>query len=250
MKSVEDPNKYVINLTKKPFTKNQFKLLNKNLNFVPNPGKPNQKDFNNDTNKYFRRIILKGHFGNEEPPKSEGYITKRNPDWTPHKIHHFIQTYIQAVNNDLNTGNTNPGNKTKPNLNKDEAEALDELKNRDDIIISKADKNRGVVIQNTEDYIAEANRQLSNRTFYEEKDEHLTQHHSSLVNKTIDSFLSEDLTSEKAAKALKNENPKTAKFYTLPKVHKTGNPGRPIITALNTATTNICSPSQNLSPAT
>ena len=88
-------------------------------------------------------------------------------------------------------------------------------------------------------YIAEANRQLSDRTFYKLKDEDLTPHHSSLVNKAIHSFCAEDLISEKAAKALKNENPKTAKFYTLPKIHKKGNPGRPIISALNTATTNI-----------
>ena len=38
-----DPYEYVINLTKKQFTKNEYKLLNKNLNYIPNPGKPNKE---------------------------------------------------------------------------------------------------------------------------------------------------------------------------------------------------------------
>ena len=53
-KTTKDPNNYVINLTKKSFSKNEFKLLNKNLNYVPNPGKPNKKDFKNDTNNFFK----------------------------------------------------------------------------------------------------------------------------------------------------------------------------------------------------
>ena len=105
--------------------------------------------------------MLKAHFGNEDAPKDVGYTTKGNPDWTPPKVHHSIQTYIQAVQNDLNNTNPDPNKKLRLNLSKDESEALEQLKIRDDIIISKADKGGGVVIQNTVDYIAEANRQLS-----------------------------------------------------------------------------------------
>ena len=182
--------------------------------------------------------MLKAHFGNEEAPKNMGYTTKGNPDWIPPKTHHSIQTYIQAVQNDLNSA-SDPKKKYRQNLSQDESEALEQLKTRDDIIITKADKGGGVVIQNTTDYIAEANRQLTDETFYEEKDEDLTPHHNNLVNKAIDSLCSDNLLSDKAGKALKNDNPRTAKFYTLPKVHKKDTPGRPIISALNTATTNI-----------
>ena len=69
MKTNKDPNNYVINLTKKTFDKDTFRLLNKNMNFIPNPGKYNKKDFNNDIDSYFRRIMLKAHFKNENMNK-------------------------------------------------------------------------------------------------------------------------------------------------------------------------------------
>ena len=43
---------------------NDFKLLNKNLNFIPNPGRYNKYTFEKDTNAFFRSTILKSHFGN------------------------------------------------------------------------------------------------------------------------------------------------------------------------------------------
>ena len=70
MKTKEDPNKQVINLTQKKIHKDDFSLLNKNMNFVPNPGKPNKKIFDEDLEKYFRRIILKAHF-KDSPTASE-----------------------------------------------------------------------------------------------------------------------------------------------------------------------------------
>ena len=75
--------------------------MNKNLNFIPNPGKPNKKDFKNDTENFYRRIMLRAHFGNEEPPPYEGYSNKNNSSWTPREVHHSVKTFIQAVNNDL-----------------------------------------------------------------------------------------------------------------------------------------------------
>ena len=45
-------------------------------------------------------------------------------------------------------------------------DSLNELKTRDDIIVTKADKGGTVVIMNVDDYIKEANRQLDNTEFY------------------------------------------------------------------------------------
>ena len=42
MKTKDDPKKQVINLTQKKFYKEDFSLLNENMNFVPNPGKLNK----------------------------------------------------------------------------------------------------------------------------------------------------------------------------------------------------------------
>ena len=225
-------------MSKKTFSQNEFKLLNKNLNFVPNPGKPNKKDFKEDTEKYFRRIILKSHFGNEKQPEPDGLQKSTNSNWLPKKIHHSVQTYIQKVKQDLqNEAYEAPNN--HPNLSQGELEALKSLSERDDIIISKADKGGAVVIQDVESYIAEANRQLGDTEYYKKVEKDLTPDHTRIVNEAITQLANEKLLDERTAKHLRPDNPKTPKFYTLPKVHKKKNPGRPIIAALNSPTTNL-----------
>ena len=237
-KTTTDPYNYVINLSGKPFHKNEYKLLQKNLNFVPNPGKPNKKDFQNDTKNYFRRVILKAHFGAEDPKPPDGLRPTSNKEWIPKQIHHSVQTYIQSVQNDLSNFEQ-PESHNRPNLSKGELEAMEALKDRDDIIISKADKGGGVVIQDVDDYVAEANRQLNNPEFYEKVDRDLTPEHSSRVNEAVNQLAAEGLISEKTAKCLHAKNARTPKFYMLPKVHKPNNPGRPIIAAIDSPTSNL-----------
>ena len=228
-----------MNLTKKTFHKDDFSLLQKNLNFIPDPGPYNKKIFNEDLEKYFRRIILKAHFQDSPEYKYEGYTNITNSSWIPKEFHHSIKTYMQTVKNDLDNPSGNDQQKRKPNITPGEKEALARLRDRDDIIISKADKGGAVVIQNTDDYIKEANRQLQDREFYLPQDRDLTPAHTKQINDTIDQFSRERLIPEKTAKALKVHSAKTARFYTLPKIHKPGNPGRPIISAIGNATSKL-----------
>ena len=237
MNTREDPNKYVVNLTNKTFHKDDFSLLNKNLNFVPNPGSHNKKIFNEDLEKYFRRIILKAHFKDSPKYDYEGYKNNSNSNWMPKSIHHSVKTYMQNVKNELQnlTNNTDNNINKKSNLTPGEKKAMERLREREDIIISKADKGGAVVIQDVRAYISEAERQLKDTTFYRPVDRDLTQTHAEEINSTIEHFTQEKLIPERTAKGLKVHNPKTAKFYTLPKIHKPGNPGRPIISAIGNA---------------
>ena len=230
---------YVVNLTEKKFTYHDFKLLNKNLNFVPNPGKFNTNDFKKDREAFYRRIILKSHFGNSEPEAYKGYKKESNKEWLPKNIHHSVKTFIEAVDRNLDHDMDNQKTKTFPNLTKEEIKALDGLKKRDDIIITKADKGGAVVIMNVDDYLNEANRQLSNTDFYQEIPSNLSNAHAEIVNKAVRDFMTEKLLPEQVAGALMVENPKTAKFYLLPKIHKKGNPGRPITNAIGCPTSKI-----------
>ena len=45
--------------------------------------------------------------------------------------------------------------------------------------------------------------------------------------------------SSKTSKMLITMEPKTPKFYTLPKIHKPNNPGRPVISSINCHTAKI-----------
>ena len=56
------------------------------------------------------------------------------------------------------------------NLTKEEVHALAKLKTNTDIVIKKADKNNAIVLMNKDDYLKEADRQLSNTKYYEKLD--------------------------------------------------------------------------------
>ena len=55
---------------------------------------------------------------------------------------------------------------TKSNLTKNETDAPQQLSQRDDTIITKADKGGAVVFIDVDDCIREANRQVNNTDFY------------------------------------------------------------------------------------
>ena len=107
------------------------------------------------------------------------------------------------------------------------------LSKRRDKIITTADKCGAVVIMGTENYIKEANRQLSDKNNYQTLQTNPILQHNKMVNDTLDRFKSENLLSTKAAEGLKLINPKTPKFYIIPKIHKENNPGRPVSNSVN-----------------
>ena len=191
-------------------------------------------------NDFFRRIMLKAHFGPSDVQDQDGLPSNGNSTWLPKETHHTVKTFIQKVRNDLSSHvSTNSPERPKPNLSPGEIEAMKDLSTRDDIIISKADKGGAVVIQDLDDYLAEANRQLENTEFYKKVDRDLTNEHIGIVNETVKKFLAEKLITERAAKALTVKEARAPKFYMLPKVHKANNPGRPIIAAVNSPTSGL-----------
>ena len=91
---------------------------------------------------FYCRVILKSHFKDTGPTPYMGYKNKTNPEWLPKDIHHSVKTFIESVNQDLQkeTNETTP--ERKQNLTKGEIQSLHNLKERDDIIITKVDKGR------------------------------------------------------------------------------------------------------------
>ena len=110
---------------------------------------------------------------------------------------------------------------------------MEDLKNREDIVICNADKGGAVVISDVKEYIKEANRQLLDQNFYKKVPHNPTSENTALVNNAIDNLKNRGVLQEKMAEKLKTENPKTPRFYLLPKIHKPGNPGRPVVSSIN-----------------
>ena len=85
---------------------------------------------------------------------------------------------------------------------------------------------------NTDSYIKEATRHLSDKISYKQLTQDPKLQHNRMVNQTIERFKNEKLLPQKIADGLKITNPKTPKFYISPKIHKPNNPSRPIINSV------------------
>ena len=89
------------------------------------------------------------------------------------------------------------------------------------------------------DYVREAERQLNDSKNYKVLAKDPTTTNNDLVNQTIDRFTKEQLINGNIANGLKNPSPRTLQFYISPKMHKEGNPGRPVVSSIYFHTANI-----------
>ena len=237
IKFQSDRTRKVVNLSKKTFSKETFQLSHKNLNFVLKPKVCNKHKLNEEM-----EIKLRGYFKdlNEDAVPTEEIILKptSHKKWASNKNHHTVLTYIEATQEELECKIGNQKPQPFNNLTKDERKALQELSKIDDIVIRKTDKGAAVFIVDVKDYIREAESQLKNKDNYDRLKYDPTETHSRLINDTIERFKKQKM-KEKVAKGLKTENPRTAKFYLQPKIHKRGNPGHPVVSSVNCHTSNI-----------
>jgi len=80
-----------------------------------------------------------------------------------------------------------------------------------------------------EDNISEANCHLGDTTYYKRLDP--TSDHQRLLNEKLTEMLTTKEISEDNIEYLTIANPRAGRFYLLPKIHKPGSPGRPIVSA-------------------
>ena len=78
------------------FTKDIFKLLNKNLNFISMFKTKKQKLYI-EMESFFRLVKLKAYFKDQYNHKlntdDQNFKPQSNKKWTPNKNHHTIETY-------------------------------------------------------------------------------------------------------------------------------------------------------------
>ena len=229
----------VINLSKKQLTNAQYSVLQKGLSFCPTPGPLNDLELFRDTLIFNRRIRLKHHF--EKKNDTIGNTYTPNPfklptGWTPPAGRNKdLDTFLNLTSDDISqipkTGFI------RKNLNRNQFTALNELKNDQTITLKPADKGGAIVIMDTIDYMREADRQLSNTTFYKEVKKDL----NPKIAKEIKEFILaiKHKLPQTLHEFLLQKHWRTPLFYLLPKIHKTGNPGRPIISQINSPTANM-----------
>ena len=108
---------------------------------------------------FHRKIKLKAFFDinehiSENKSEEEGPIVKSKSDWEPKKIHHIIQTSIEAINNDVNTTLQDKKNFQSIIYLLVTKKQYHIFQNSDDVTINRADKKEVTVILDIENYIA------------------------------------------------------------------------------------------------
>ena len=128
------------------------------------------------------------------------------------------------------------------NLTREERSALYNLKNDKNIVIKSADKDSAVVVLDRDDYIKEAEEQLGDKDIYEKvcNDPGPL---ISTIHEAIEKIRKRGDLNADTIKYFMVKDPKFARFYLLPKIHKRLHdvPGRPVISNCGYYTENISS---------
>ena len=119
-----------------------------------------------------------------------------------------MNTFIEAIDNDIKNLLTRKTTLVKSNLSFQKKEALKKLANRDYLIFSKADKGGATVIQDVNNYIKVATRQLEYINFYEKLTINPTLESNIKINTVIYNFKKQDQKSSKLIEMRKSKNTK------------------------------------------
>ena len=203
--------------------------------------------FNKDIDTFARRLTLREYHTPEnidEITDSSGYQPsilqqlnqkERNSRYRPSR-EPYLNTYVDRLRQEITDEMLHNQRFQRNNLSKRERAALDRLSNNRDIVIKPADKGGATVILNAIDYVEEAKRQLDNEIYYKKIESDLTSEHEQLINQCIDTYKNNGELEEERAKLLKPVKSRTPIFYMLPKIHKVNNPGRPVVSSVNSHT--------------
>ena len=163
---------------------------------------------------------------------------KRGNEYRPSR-EQYLNSYIDRLRQDIQEHISNRKQAPRKNLNIREKKALHRLSRNTDIVIKPADKGGATVILNTEDYLKEAERQLTNSQYYKKVETDLTKDHEQLINQCLDNLVRQGELQENTSALLRVTKSRTPIFYLLPKIHKPNNPRRPVVSSVNSHTEKI-----------
>ena len=233
-------------------TENERSLLSKGLSFIPTRPRGDEYTAKADCESFYRHLHLKAHFHIKETEKQQNEnidqphtsnrvndsfqpLQPKTSTWTPppgrFAAFEYYITKCRKEVGQLNFQQRVP----KMNLSREELNALVALKQRTDIAIKPANKGGAVVVWDRALYIQEAERQLSDTNFYQRVDHDLTMEHQAEVVSVVEDAITKGELPASASNLIV-DHPRTSRFYLLPKIHKPGNPGRPIVSACNCPT--------------
>ena len=186
---------------------------------------------------FFNDATLPITVGPGAPSDLAQFFPKQHSTWTPKAGQSAdLDYYITKCKKEIAALDLAPLHQS--NISPSEQQALSELKQRTDIDIKRANKGGVVVVWQKDLYEQGAAEQLADANFYSPIQSSQVKKDNTLVRKTIKEAIASGYLPCEATAAITKE-PREGRFYLLPKIHKPGNPGRPIVSACSCPTTQI-----------
>ncbi len=234
----------VVNISQYSLSQTEIAILSKGLKFCPTPLRVDEFEVRKDVKAFSRRLRLQEYFRSDDVDNDdEDHEYSKNPfrtpsSWDPPKSNdHNLEAYIEHTEQSITSLDFSVNHRHN-NITKEERSALYNLRDNSSIVIKEADKGSAVIVMDSDTYRNEALRQLRNENTYKALASDTTQTIASVVNGFVKNMHRGSIIDEETCKYLlaDKNNVRPAPFYLLPKVHKQGVPGRPVVSGCGTPT--------------
>ena len=239
-------NNLIVNLTNHELESPLKSMLSKGLKFIPTPDKTCLKTIVNSFKQFRRSMYIHYHFRNASNDHPNPFKTTNT--WKPPLPDNpNLLSYICSVAESINhTFNHNFHDQLTSNLTEEETNFLATYDiHKQKYVIKPADKGGAIVIWSTTDYEKEALSQLNDNKYYEYIPANSTtvilKQTTEITKYVKDLFKFGDIDYKTLQHLLPPSPPRTPIFYLLPKIHKPGTPGRPIISGCDSPTDRLSS---------
>ena len=228
----------VINLSSRHLSKDEVSLLSKGLQFVANPKHINKVKIIEEIEVYGRKLRLMWHFRNDHREFDVNPFKKKSK-FNP-KGDAAIEMYMRRLEEEILSLD---GKISYSNLTKGEGNALYLLRDDPSIIIKEADKGSAVVVWDREDYLREANSQLSDKDVYRKVKDDAEDHLMKVIKSGLRKIKTRGDIKDEALDYFLVNSPRLGRFYLFPKINKRLHnvPGGPVISSSSYYTENISS---------
>lgn len=246
-----------VNLSSYTLSASDRSILDKGLTFIPTPKFLPVKTLIESKNNLIKSIKLKSFFRDSKKifdPKVKTF--KEKSTWTPglsllpvdiiktvKSIENCTVDKLKSVEKVTRKNGINVVLKDKSNISGLERLSISNLKNNSEIVIKKADKGSATVIMDLSDYCIEADRQLSNASFYKPLKEPIYPSNRTKIRNILSKMKNDGFIDKAQFDFLAGpEDPRPRIFYLLPKIHKSPEKwtipnkmpeGRPIVSDTN-----------------
>ena len=128
---------------------------------------------------------------------------------------------------------------SEANITRKEREAIRELQKDKDILVLPADKGRATVVMNRSEYEDKMSTMLSDANTYTILTSDPTEKYKKQLTKKLEKLKEENKITPEQLQYLKPTSDYTPRIYGTPKIHKQGNPLRPIVDYTGSITYNV-----------